>query len=349
MKDCREILMPPNTPIIKAIEIIDSSSLQIGLIVDQDQHLLGTITDGDIRRGILRGVSLETSVQEIMNRNPVSYSVSDKRETVLNTMKRLMIHQIPITDAADKVIGIETLDEIIQLDSRDNLVVLMAGGMGSRLQPLTNVCPKPLLKVGGKPILENIIEGYREYGFKKFSISINYMGRMIQDYFADGSQWGVEIEYVCEEKSMGTAGALGLLPNKPDQPFFVMNGDLLTKVNYQSLLDFHKQNNAAATMCVREYTLQVPYGVVAIDGNRLRGIDEKPEQRFFVNAGIYVFNPDVLELISDDNPLDMPALFDQLVERQMPVNVFPIREYWLDIGQATDFERANVEFSQVFK
>jgi NDP-sugar pyrophosphorylase family protein len=224
----------------------------------------------------------------------------------------------------------------------------MAGGLVNRLRPLTDECPKPMLKVGNKPLLETIVENFIEYGFHRFYISVNYMADVVESYFGDGSRWGVDIEYLHEEHRLGTAGALSLLPETPTEAILVMNGDLLTKVNFKQLLDFHYGHQAQATMCVREYDFQVPYGVVKIDGQRITSIDEKPIQRFFVNAGIYVLEPEALDLISSNIFFDMTTLFEKLIELKKEPAVFPIREYWLDIGHLADYNRANGEYRDIF-
>ncbi|MDH4101509.1 MAG: nucleotidyltransferase family protein, partial [Nitrospirota bacterium] len=258
-------------------------------------------------------------------------------------------HQVPIVDSEGRVVGIELLDEILHAETFDNAVVLMAGGLGSRLRPLTDDTPKPLLKVGNKPILETIIENFMEYGFNRFFISINYKGEKIEEYFGDGARWGADITYMRETDRMGTAGALAGLAGKIDKPVFVMNGDLLTRVNFKQLMKFHVEQKGAATMCVRNYDLQVPYGVVTTDRYRLLSIEEKPSQRFFVNAGIYVIEPEVIGLIPQNTYFDMPELFKKLVEMKKEAAVFLIREYWLDIGRFDDLERANGEFARIFE
>ncbi|TCP57850.1 CBS domain protein [Tumebacillus sp. BK434] len=348
MKNWRQILIPPSASILRAIETIDQGALQIALITDAAGRLLGTVTDGDVRRGILRGVALDRDVAEIMNTAPITASSQDTQETILATMKQRRLQQIPILDRDGLVIGVQVLADLLRAGQKDNWVVLMAGGLGTRLAPLTNETPKPLLKVGTKPLLETIMQNFIEYGFHKFYLSVNYKAEMIRDYFGDGSRFGVEIRYVHEEKRMGTAGALSLLPERPEETFFVMNGDLLTKVNFQQLLDFHHEHGATGTMCVREYDFQIPYGVVKTDKHRLQGIVEKPVEHFFVNAGIYVLEPECIDLIPQDSFYDMPSLFEQLIGRQSETSVFPIREYWMDIGQIADYERANGEFAEVF-
>lgn len=224
----------------------------------------------------------------------------------------------------------------------------MAGGLGRRLQPLTNECPKPLLKVGGKPILEIILENFVEQGFNRFHIAVNYKAEMIESYFGNGSRWGIDLSYLREHERMGTAGALSLLPGGLTQPLIVMNGDLLTRINFRQLLSFHAEHHAQATMCVRDYDFQIPYGVVKIEKHRLTGIEEKPVHHCFVSAGIYVLQPDVISLIPRNTFFDMPDLFAEMIRQQKETAVFPIREYWLDIGRMDDFERAVGEYERHF-
>ncbi len=348
MNNWRNILANPETTIRKTIEIIDVSAMQIALVVGNNNKLLGTVTDGDIRRGILNGVTIDDEIYKIMNPNPVVANADDSSETVMSLMKNRRIHQLPLVDHNGNLVGVKTLDEILQSSILANPVVLMAGGLGSRLRPFTDDCPKPLLKVGSKPLLETIIKNFIEYGFHKFYISLNYKAEMIETHFGDGSQWGIDIAYIRETERKGTAGALALLPEVPNTPLIVMNGDVLTKVNFPLLLNFHSEHNAVATMCVREYSFQVPFGVVKTDQHRLTFIEEKPEYNFFVNAGIYVLDPSVLESIPCDSHFDMPQLFENLLERGKEAVVFPVREYWLDIGRVGDLERANKEFDEHF-
>lgn len=344
----KELLVSPQTPIREAIQKLDAGAMQIVLVVDDKEQLLGTVTDGDIRRGILKGLALHDQVQKIMNPDPTVVRFDESRDSIMAAMQRKQLHHIPLVDDQRRVMGLETLDDLLQSRIRQNRVVLMAGGLGSRLRPLTDDCPKPMLKVGNKPLLETILENFMEYGFRRFYISVNYMADVVKAYFGDGSRWGADICYLQEDQKLGTAGALSLLPERPAEPLFVMNGDLLTKVNFSQLLDFHSSHDAGGTMCVREYDFQVPYGVVKIDGHRIAGIDEKPIQRFFVNAGIYVLEPDALDLIPPNTFYDMPTLFEKMIEQKKETAVFPVREYWLDIGQLADYDRANGEFMQVF-
>lgn len=333
-----------------AIRIIDSSGSQICLVVEEDGRLKGTVTDGDVRRAILRGLGLDTPVETIMNHAPKVALPEEGRERVQQLMAANLLRQIPLVDAEGRVVGLAVDTELsgIAGSARDNAVVLMAGGLGNRLRPLTDDMPKPLLKVGAKPLLETILETFIGFDFRDFYISVNYRAEMVKAHFGDGSRLGCRVSYLEENQRLGTAGALGLLPTRPTAPFIVMNGDLLTKVNFASLLEFHREHRAAATMCVREYDFQVPYGVVNIEDHRIVSLVEKPVHSFFVNAGIYVLDPSVLDLIPKGRYFDMTELFEGLIKSGADTAVFPIREYWLDIGRIDDFERANGEFARVF-
>jgi dTDP-glucose pyrophosphorylase len=332
----------------EAIRIIDESSLQIALVIDGNR-LCGTLTDGDVRRAMLKGLTLNDIVSKAMNSNPKTAFLGDSRELLVARMRQLRVRQMPIIDSNGALSGLEVVDETISPPALLNRVVLMAGGYGRRLSPLTDDCPKPMLSVGGCPMLETVLLNFIEYGFCNFSISVNYKAEMIVDYFGDGSRWNVHIEYLRELKPLGTAGALCLFKERPKQPFIIMNGDILTKVNFNHLLEFHTAQDSNATMCVRDYEFQVPYGVVKVDGYQILEIQEKPTQKFFVNAGIYVLDPAILDLIPHEEPIDMTDLFDKVVEAKWPHAVFPIREYWVDVGRHSDLNRAKVEFETKFR
>ncbi|TLS50575.1 CBS domain-containing protein [Paenibacillus antri] len=348
MKSWTHALVSPDATMEETIRVIDRSSLQIALVVDEHRKLLGTVTDGDVRRAILRGVALHHSTEHIMNVSPVVAYRSTPKRRILELMKEKRIRHIPIVDDEGVLVSFAIFDELVEAVKRNNWVVLMAGGLGTRLRPLTEETPKPLLKVGTKPILETILESFVDQGFSKFFLSVNYKADMIQSYFGDGSKWGVEIHYIQETERLGTAGALSLLPEQPQEPLIVMNGDLLTKVNFQQLLEFHNEQESAGTMCVREYQFQVPYGVVRVEEHRMRAIEEKPLQKYFVNAGIYVLSPEAVRQVPKGTFYDMPNLFQSLMIEQQTTTVFPIREYWLDIGRLEEFDRANGEFQEVF-
>jgi len=348
MIDIEDIIVNESTIIMDVLKIIDKSSKQLAIVVDKNNKLLGTISDGDIRRAILKSISLENTVKNIYFRTPTVANINDSRESIINICTSKKIHQIPIVDDNGNLVGLEILDELISKQNKSNKVVLMVGGLGTRLKPLTNTTPKPMLYVGGKPILETIISKFASYGFVNIVLCVNYKSDIIKDYFGDGNKFGVNIEYIFEEKRMGTAGALSLLIENLDEPFFVMNGDLLTNVNFEHLLNFHLESNAMATMCVREYDFQVPFGVVELDVGKIKSIKEKPTHSFFVSAGIYMLSPAVLSHIPKDEFYDMPTLFEKMIELKQNLISFPIREYWLDIGRIEEFEKANSEYHEVF-
>lgn len=348
MNRWKDVLISPDTTIIKAIEIIDAGSLQIAMVVDKANKLVGTVSDGDVRRAILKGISFDRPVRDIMFTEPTVAGPQVSRDVIVTTMRMKQLHQIPLVNKDGCVVGLDLWDDLINLQERQNTVVLMAGGLGTRLGELTKDCPKPLLRVGNKPVMETVLENCIEYGFKHYYISVNYKANMVKDYFGNGTRWGVEINYLEEEKRLGTAGALGLLPEIPTMPVLVMNADVLTKINFKHLMEFHDEYKSVATMCVREYEFQVPFGVVQLDNHRLKAIQEKPVHQFFVNAGIYVLNPEAVLMVPNNDYFDMPALFDKLLDKQSETAAFPIREYWLDIGRKDDFEQANGDYDEVF-
>lgn len=349
MNSYKKILLSPFASIREAIEIIDSGAMKIALVTDESHVLLGTLTDGDIRRAFLNGRVLDDSIEDIYFRMPVTCGANDSREKIIQLAVTHKIYQIPVLDSEGKIIGVADVDEFLGPVRKNNKVVLMAGGLGTRLSPLTDVKPKPMLHVGNKPILETIIENFAKYGFSDFLISVNYKSHMIEEYFGNGDRHGVKIEYVHESKRLGTAGALSLMKTKLDQPFFVMNGDLLTDVNFEHMHSYHVSHDADATMAVREYDFQVPYGVVNVLNGRISSIEEKPVHKFFVSAGIYMLSPNVLQDIPENDFFDMPTLFEMLIQGGRDTVSFPIREYWLDIGRVCDYEKANAEYSQVFE
>ncbi|MBF0450248.1 MAG: nucleotidyltransferase family protein [Candidatus Magnetomorum sp.] len=349
MKNIKKLLLFPSDSIRVAIEKIEKGLVQIALVVDEKNSLLGTVTDGDIRRGILKGIPIEEKVNKIMNNSPVTALISDNSEKVWMMFKQKAVRHIPILDDTGKLIGLEILESRIDPHPNENIVVLMLGGLGLRLRPLTENFPKPLLKVGNKPLLVTIVENFVMQGFHKFFFSVNYKSHMIENFFGDGSKFNAEISYIHEDDFMGTAGSLKLIPKIDLNPIIVMNGDILTKVDYNHLLDFHLVNNSCATMCVRENNLQIPYGVVDLENQKIKSIHEKPVKNFFVNAGIYVLNPEIISFIPEGTKFDMPQLFETLISKNKEVIAFPIREYWMDIGQKDDFNKANYDFFTFFE
>lgn len=343
-----EITVFKNQTIKEALEAIDKGAIRIAIVLDDNKKVIGTISDGDIRRGLLNNLNLNSHIENLYFKEPTLANINDSKESIIQKALAKKLYQIPIVDDEGKLVDIEDLATLLKINNRRNRVVLMAGGLGTRLRPLTEDIPKPLLKVGNKPILETIIENFAKYGFVNITISVNYKSDMIKEYFGDGSKLGVNIDYIEETKRLGTAGALSLLTDKPQEPFFVMNGDLLTNVNFSHLLDFHSLENSIATMCVREYDYQVPYGVVETNGSNITSIKEKPVQKFFVNAGIYTLSPQVFDYIPKNEFYDMPTLFEKLINEKLKTISFPVHEYWLDIGKMSDFEQAQSEYIKVF-
>jgi len=349
MQDFRDITVFEDSLIIEVLKIIDKSSKQIALVVDENDKLIGTISDGDIRRGFLNNLSLRDSIKDIYFKFPTVATIHDSKEKIIELCSTKRIYQIPIVDDNQKLVGIEILDELLTPKIKSNRVVLMVGGLGTRLRPLTDNIPKPMLKVGNKPILETIILNFKKYGFVNFILCVSYKSEIIEEYFKDGRDFGVNIEYIHEEKRMGTAGALSLIDKENlKEPFFVMNGDLLTNMNFENMMNSHIKNNAISTMGVREYDFQVPYGVVNVKENNIVSIEEKPTHRFFVSAGVYILATSSLEYIPQDTYYDMPTLFESLIGKELKSISFPIHEYWLDIGRMDEFEKANREFMEVF-
>jgi len=349
MNSWESILISPSLPLQDAISVLNQGGCQIAVVVDPDRRILGTLTDGDVRRALIRQVGLATPVGDVMARQPRTAPAGSTKERVLQLMERHRVLQIPLVDADGRVVGIETLQALLHGRRRDNAVFLMAGGFGTRLQPLTDNCPKPLLNVGDKPILEIIIENFERAGFHRFFISTHYLPEMIRERIGDGSRWDIEIEYVHEEEPLGTGGALGLLPkDRIQEPMFMMNADLLTNLDFNMLLDFHQDHDGVATMCVREHEHRVPYGVIEGDGLRITSMVEKPAYRYFINAGIYVLSPSVLHGVAPGQRIDMPTLLEQQMTQGSAVNMFPVHEYWLDIGRMEDFQRAQYDVAGLF-
>ena len=341
-------LVSSDAPIRDVIETIDRSQHKIALVVDQLRRLVGTVTDGDVRRAILAGLEMDVPAKRIMYRTPIVARAGEPLENAERLAHRRRVRKVPLLDEDDRVVGIHTVGPDPSEEFADNIVILMAGGLGTRLRPLTEHAPKPLLSVGEKPLLETIVEQIIIQGFRRFFFAVHYKGEMVEDYFGNGKKWNAEFQYLRESEPLGTAGALSLLKERSKLPILVMNADLLTKVNLQSLLDYHRESGATATMGVRAYEFKIPYGVVSTDGHRITEIIEKPVKELFVNAGIYVLSPDALDLLEIGRRLDMPELFSELIAKGHKTAAFPIREYWIDVGRIEDFRRANDEYSEEF-
>jgi len=345
IKNLTDLTVRPDASLLDTIAAISKGTKQIALVIDDSGVLLGTVTDGDIRRGLLRGLDMKALVTEVMNPNPTTASLGDDAQTVMVEQLARMIHSVPVIDGSGKVVGLFTDADLVTPDEITTPVVLMAGGKGVRLYPLTKDVPKPMLKIGDMPIIEIILRKLKSQGFKNVFISVNYLGNIIEEHIKDGAWLGLNVTYLHESQPLGTAGALGQLNGKLDEAFIVMNSDLLTNCDFRQVIRFHKKTGAKGTLGVREYSFQIPYGVVNINGTEVESISEKPLHRSMVSAGIYALDPWALSLVPADEYCDMPTLLDKIKAEGQKVSAFPIHESWLDIGRHDDLNdaRNNVE------
>jgi dTDP-glucose pyrophosphorylase len=321
-------------------ENLNASGLKISLVVDNELHLLGTVSDGDLRRGLLRGLSLNDPVSQIMQIDPLVVPQGIDRVVVKELMSANKLQQIPEVDSENHLTDLHLWDEDEVSKSKTTIIVIMAGGKGTRLRPHTENCPKPMLPLNGKPMLAHIINQAQAQGFSNFSLAINYLGHMVEEYFGDGGEFGAQIDYIKEPSPMGTAGALSLVERVPTDPFVVINGDVITDIRFDDLLDFHLRQGAVATMAVRLHEWQHPYGVVQMDGLDIIGFEEKPVARTHINAGVYVLNPEALSFLRQDESCDMPELFLRIQSNQLRTVAYPMHEPWLDVGRPVDLLEA---------
>lgn len=340
------LFVRPDQSIRAAITCIDRGARGIALVVDDERRLIGTISDGDVRRAMLAAIDMDTPVSALLERKassvypkPVTASVGTDRETLLQTMKEFVIQQIPLLDADGCVVDLVTWEELIPAEDLPLQAVIMAGGIGTRLRPLTEEMPKPMLPVGGRPLMERIIAQLQQVGIRQVNVTTHYKPEKIIEHFGDGHAFGVALNYVNEDRPLGTGGALGLLPT-PQQPLLVINGDILTQVDFRAMLAFHREHHAEMTVAVRRYVVQVQYGVVECEGPYVRQLQEKPQVGFLVNAGIYLLEPSVYDLIPNGEHFNMTELIQWLLDAKRTVVSFPVREYWLDIGQQVDYAQA---------
>lgn len=339
----RSLIVKPTQLLHEVLVQMDDAGEGILLVVDDSERLLGIVTDGDIRRSLMKGQTHQIQTQDVMNKD-FSYCLDDiTREKAIQQMKASYFRHMPVLDRDRRLKSIYLLSEL-DFKKHTNSIVLVAGGLGTRLRPLTENTPKPMLLFGGKPLLEHIINKFMEQGFSSFNICVNYLADQIEEYFSDGSSWGVSIKYIKEEKRLGTAGGLSLIQEELTEPIIVKNADLITNMDFNDLLNFHNSKGAAATMCVRNYEVQVPYGVVQTNGELITDIVEKPVSQYWVNAGIYVFEPQCLKYLQYNEYIDMPCFFKKIIEKNLPAQRFPVDKFWIDIGQREDYERGQVIF-----
>ncbi|AXH14493.1 nucleotidyl transferase [Malaciobacter mytili LMG 24559] len=333
-----KIILTKQTTFRDALEKLDKNGNGVLAVVDKSNKLIGIITDGDVRRAILNN---NLNLEQVINKNPFSLHINSSKIQIINFLKKIHRRHIPLVDDENKFIKMFTLDEI-DFNLKPNWVVIMAGGLGTRLGDLTKNTPKPMLKVGSKPMLEHIIDTFVGYGFTKFILSVNYKAEVIKDYFKDGSSLGIKIIYLEEKTRLGTGGSLSLIDFEIDEPFFVTNGDVLSPFNYEDLLEFHKNNKSNATMCIRKHSYQIPYGVIEVDKDKnIIEMKEKPINEFFINTGIYVLNSSVIKYIPKNTFYDLPSLFDELRKRKKIIKSFEISDYWIDMGKPSDYNEIN--------
>jgi len=349
MKFWEKLLVKQSDSIEKTISVLHEGGCRIALVVDEELKLFGTVTDGDIRRAIIKNIPLKSPIHLVMNPNPVTANTKTSKEDIFKIIESRDLLHMPIVDESFKLTDLLTLQQLHKKQSYKNPVLIMAGGFGKRLYPLTKETPKPLLKVGKKPILDIIIEQFVDFGFKNFYISTHYLPNQVKENFHNKNFGDVTINFLYEKEPLGTAGSIGLLPKKDmsDEPLILMNGDLLTKIDFEQLLIFHKENNADATMCVRDYSFQIPYGVIEVEDNIVKNIEEKPISSFFVNAGIYVLNQKIIKEIKGSKFLNITDFLEGK-KKTSKVCAFPVHEYWIDIGRIEDFKQANDDVNSIF-
>lgn len=334
------IILDEKTCFEDAVRELDNGGIGYLAILDKEGKLQGILTDGDIRRAIL---NRKTDLSGIMNRQPQTADSNLSRRQIVQQLKEMHRKHMPLVDADNRYQGVVALDDL-EFNAKPNKVVIMAGGMGTRLGELTKNTPKPMLEIGKKSILENLIDIFCDHGFNQFYISVNYKAEIIKEYFGNGSNLGVEIKYLEEKMRLGTAGCLSLIDEEPMDPFFVINGDVLTAVNFEELLDFHCHCKADATMCVREYEMEIPYGVVNHKNKRIVSLAEKPVHRYHVNSGIYLLEPQALKLVPHATFFNMTDLFEMMIAKKMNVASYELNDYWIDVGHPTDLEKAKKDF-----
>ncbi len=342
-----KILIQAHTSILDTLRVIDDTAFEIALVVDAEERLIGTVTDGDIRRGIIKGADLSSQIAGLMNSAPITAQQNTPDDELLFLMTNRSIKHLPVVDRQMRVVRLVQLKDLIARKPRPNIAVIMAGGLGSRLGEITRDTPKPLLPVGGRPLLALIIEQLRRHGIENVYISVNYKAEKIRHFFAEHPVSGVTINFLEEKEFLGTAGSLSLLPQKPVEPFILMNGDILSPINFGNLLDFHRTGAKPLTVCTREFSFQIPYGVLQMRGDELLDIEEKPSHNIFINAGVYVLEPSMLDQIVPGQRLDMPEIIKKAIDSLGGVSCYPVSEFWLDIGNPHDYAKARDSFASL--
>ena len=333
----------------EAMKVIDKNLTGGALVINEKNELVGTITDGDIRRAILRGTGINENIEGTYFKNFKFVTKEHSKKKAKEYMLSNKIRQVPVIDKDKKLTDLYFLDDILSYDKKENYVFILAGGLGTRLRPLTETVPKPMLRVGDKPILELILEQFKEYGFRNFIISLNYKGSIIEEYFKDGKEFDVNIEYIRETKKLGTAGSIALVKEKLTKPFIVINGDILTGIDFDKFLNHHIENDFNITVGVRNYEINVPYGVLVTDNMIIESLEEKPTYKFNINGGVYALNPEIIKYIQEEEVYNMTDLIEDAMDNHQRSGIYEIIEYWTDIGQIEDYKQANRDIHKFFK
>jgi len=354
MVQVSEMPLMPNAKLMDAVRAIEVSCRRMAVVVGEDGTLLGTLTDGDVRRHLLTGGSLESNVSKAMNLNPLTANIGSPVGYLKDLMRSRNVVAIPLLDQEGKFSSLIHVLDLEQGSTQDHVsslsfsfAVIMAGGEGTRLRPLTEAIPKPMVEIGGVPLLERQIQRLAKVGISRVYIAVNYLGHIIESYFRDGQEFGLEIIYLREQEKLGTAGALSLLPEAPDRPILVMNGDILTTSDLDSFFSFHNINGAKLTLAAIDHKIYIPYGVVSADGPFVTGLVEKPSQQFLCNAGIYAVSPEVLSFVQKGKFSNMTDVINLCLARKLPIAVFPVHEYWNDIGTPDDLKKARDFFASL--
>ncbi|HEB9417023.1 TPA: nucleotidyltransferase family protein [Campylobacter coli] len=341
--DINKLKLTPDSSIEEALKVVGQERVRLGIIVDKKDNFLGVISDSNIRKALIKGKNLQSKIKDIYTKNPITIKENTNKNELLKLSAKTDIYDFPVLNDKKEVISIKSISSLLNRQVNSNFVIIMAGGLGTRLKELTKDTPKPMLKVGKKPILESIVQRLKEQNFENFIFCVNYKKQIIEDYFKKGKDFGVKISYIKERKKLGTAGALSLIKQDFKESFIVMNADILTELNFNELLKAHKDSKALMSVCAREFEQQIPFGVIEQNKGFITNITEKPVQKFLVSAGIYVCEPEILELLNKNEYLDMPELI-KLAMQKGRVNTYLIHDYWIDIGRLDEFVKANEEF-----
>lgn len=345
--DLENILIHSDCTIREVLEKLNIGAKGIVLVVDENRKLIGTVTDGDVRRALLKGFSIDDEINGFIHKNPIYVNIGASKEKIKDTFIRKAVKQLPVLNEEGIVVDLISINDILIPEGKENPVVIMAGGLGTRLKELTKEIPKPMLKVGQDPLLQHIINNFKQYGYNKFFITVNYKANIIQNYFQDGYAYGVKIDYIKEKKRLGTAGGLKLAANYLNKPFFVINGDIFTNLNVENMMNFHLKNKYDFTIGVRKYEYQIPYGIIETIGNQVKRIKEKPKLEYLISGGIYCLNPEVLDFIPNNEYYEITDLINSCIDKGLKVGYYEIKEYWMDIGRIEDYYKVNDDIQEI--